>query len=81
MEVPRPGVESELQLQSTPQLWQCWIFLPTVLGWGSNLHLPSDLSHCSWTLNPLPHSRISGFYILNGWKKIKRIIFGDMNIT
>ena len=25
MEIPRPGIESELQLQPTPQLWQCWI--------------------------------------------------------
>ena len=23
--VPRPEMESELQLQPTPQLWQCWI--------------------------------------------------------
>ena len=26
MEVPRPGIESQLQLQPMPQLQQCWIF-------------------------------------------------------
>ena len=25
MEVPRPGIESELQLLLMPHLWQCWI--------------------------------------------------------
>ena len=38
------------------------------LGWGSNLSLCSDLSHCSWILNPLHHSRnscIKLFYFFN----------------
>ena len=32
---------------------------PTALGWGLNLRLCSDLSHCSWILNPLHHNRNS----------------------
>lgn len=28
MEVPRPGIKSEQELQPTPQLWQCWIRYP-----------------------------------------------------
>ena len=28
MEVPEPGTESEMQLQPTPQLWQCQILNP-----------------------------------------------------
>ena len=30
--------------------------LTTALGKGLNLHLQSNLSHCSWNLNPLHHS-------------------------
>ena len=32
-------------------------FNPLHWGWGSNLHLHSDLSHCSWILNTQCHSR------------------------
>ena len=42
MEVPWPGVESELQ--PTPQLQQCWILNPLHLA-GSNPHLSSNPSH------------------------------------
>ena len=28
IDVPRPGTESKLQLQPTPQLWQHWILIP-----------------------------------------------------
>ena len=28
MEIPQPGIESEMQLQPLPQLWQCWILNP-----------------------------------------------------
>ena len=31
MEVPGPGIESELKLQPTPQLQQCWILDPLSL--------------------------------------------------
>ena len=61
MEVPRPGTESEAQLQ--PKLDP----LTHVLGWGSNLHFHSDLSHCSQILNPLHHSRNSKMCIVLSW--------------
>ena len=41
MEVPRPGVESELQLQSMPQLWQHQILNP--------LYQAGDQTHASAT--------------------------------
>ena len=28
MEVPELGIQSELQLQPVPQLWQCWLLNP-----------------------------------------------------
>ena len=34
-----------------------------MLGGGSNLRLCSDLSFCSWSLNPLQHSRNSLPYL------------------
>ena len=30
MDVPRPGIKSQLQLQPALQLWQCWILYLTV---------------------------------------------------
>ena len=32
-EVPRLGIESDLELQPTPQLWQCWILNPLCQAW------------------------------------------------
>ena len=40
-EVPRPGIESKLQLQFTPQLWHCQILFP--------LHQARDWIHTSAT--------------------------------
>ena len=62
MKVPRSGIESKLQLRSKMQLWQQWTLQPTVPGMGLNTHLCSDLSHCSWILNPLCHSRSSLYF-------------------
>lgn len=52
MDVPKPGIKSELQLWQMPDLLtQC-----TTLGQGSNLYLCRDPSHCSQILNALCHS-------------------------
>ena len=56
MEVPRPGTESEPQLQPMPQLERRWIFSPTAPGQGLNFATVMN-SHCSRILNPLCHSR------------------------
>ena len=50
--VPRPGIESEPQVQPLPmlQLWQYHIPHPTASGQGWKPHLLSDLSHCSQIL-------------------------------
>ena len=34
MEIPRPGIESELYLQPMPQLQQCWVLLIHCTGLG-----------------------------------------------
>ena len=56
MKVPGPGIESELRLQTTSQLWQCQLLEPTAPGQESNLLLGSDPSHHSRVLNSLHHS-------------------------
>ena len=50
VEVPRPGTESE------PQLQQCRILQPTASGQGSHPCLYNNLNCCSQILNPLDHS-------------------------
>ena len=55
-ECPGPGIESMLQLQPMPQLWQHWILYHTVLSWGSNPCLCSNLSHSSQIPNALCQS-------------------------
>ena len=57
MEVPRPGIASE------PQLQQRWILYLIALVRASNLCLHSDPGHCRWILNPLCHSGNS--HVLN----------------
>ena len=68
MEVPRPGIESELQLRPTPQLQQCQIPSPAVLDQGWKLLpliLPAgDSSGCSRILHPLCQSGNSVCYLL-----------------
>ena len=65
--VPKPGTESEPQLQPIQQLWECQILEPTVPDWGSNLYLCSDLSCYSRILNPLCHSVNSSSYYFCFW--------------
>ena len=55
MATPKAYGSSWAKDQIRPQLWQCQILQPSVLGWGSNLHLCSNLSCCSQILNPLHH--------------------------
>ena len=59
MEVPGPGTESKLQLQPTPQLWQCKIYNP--LCWaGDQTHSSAEtwaaairfLTHCTTAGTP-----------------------------
>ena len=60
MEVPRIGIESELELWTTPQLQQCWIL--NLLLWARNWMwdwICSDPSCCSQILNLLCHSENS----------------------
>ena len=54
MEIPRPGIKSEPQLWSMPQLQQHWILNP--LCQGLNPHIHSNGSCYSWILNSLCHS-------------------------
>ena len=62
VEVPRPGIEFELQLQPVLHLWQHQILWPTALGWGFNPRLHNDQSCWIWILNPLCHSWNSKIY-------------------
>ena len=55
-EVPRWGIESELQLQPTCQLWQYQILSPWSWTRGLNPLLRSDPICCSPILNPLCHT-------------------------
>ena len=70
MEVSGPEIDSEPQLRLMrlmPQLRQHLILSPTALGRELNLHLPSDLSHCSQILNPLYHSGNSYYLIFKNF--------------
>ena len=57
MEVPRPGTESELQLQPMPPL-------PNPLSEARNQ--TCILMDNNWALNPLSHNGNSSFFFLNG---------------
>ena len=76
MDVPRLGVELELQLQPVPQSQQCWIWAPSVnyaaacSHAGSLTHWmrpgiePASLQGQHWVLNLLSHNGNSA-YMLN----------------
>lgn len=66
LEVPGPGTESN------PQLRQCRILERTVQGWESNPHLRSNLSRCSWILNPLRHSGNTSVLLFKGKNTAQR---------
>ena len=67
MEVPGPGIKSEPQLQSEPQLLQCWILNPQLQArnWTRN----QECTETSRITNPLHQSKNSySFYFKRGTK-------------
>lgn len=52
------------QLQATPQLWQCWILLPTMLGLGSNtgpgIAIVPQWELLTWIFTNLHHLALLG---------------------
>ena len=69
IEVPRPGIKSELQLQPTPQLWQLWILNPcTRLGIEPPpQQQPEPLQRQCQILNPLYRNgncHLNSFYFI-----------------
>ena len=62
MEVPRLGVQLELQLLATPQLWQFQILNPLSEAGGGRRVTLVDTGR---VLNPLSHNRNSSYLCLN----------------
>ena len=59
MEVPGPGIKFKPQVQPIPQPDPLTHCTSRVKPQGLNLHIHSNLSHCSQILNSLSHSRNS----------------------